>query len=516
MTKTTSTTLWDDMAPVEDAPRLPRSTRGAWRAPASASRRAPARPRQTGLSDEAGLPDQAELPGLAKFVGLAKLPGLAEASVADDGTEDSAAPRRVARRRSVPRATAGADVREYAAGRRGLMPRSRAGWIGLTVAAALLLGMMAAAGVLLRRYLLQDVHFSLGGSQEVRSLVTARGDAAQVTRAEILSVFGQDIGRNIFFVPLSERRRELEAIPWVRQATVMRVLPDRLYVKIAERTPIAFARVGDTVELVDADGVLLPMTPSRMALHSYSFPVVTGLNVHPAMATAEERMALYQRFLADLDRVQPHASAQVSEIDLSDPDDLRATLSDGGADMLVHFGAEDFAARYAMYRAHIAEWHARYPNLTGMDLRFAGNVPLQLASQTANAAGGAAKPTSPAATGAGAAANASSVAKPQAVASQTEAPQKAAAPMSALPKARAGGSGHAAGQGTGHAAAKHASAKHSSGSRQKAGARRVKLASRQTAAAERRRMRLAAERRQAARHSPPSAPTTTTGTGGAQ
>ncbi len=388
MTKTTSTTLWDDMAPAEDAPRLPRSTRGAWRAPASASRRAPERPRQT------------------------ELPGLDEPLVADDeSVDESAVLRRVgtARRRSVPRATAGSDVRELMVTRRRLLPGSRAGWIALGVAAAMLLGLMATAAVLLRKYLLHDVHFYLNSSQNVSSLAMAKGDAAQVTRAEILSIFGQDIGRNIFFVPLAARRGELESIPWVKRATVMRVLPDRIYVHIEERTPIAFARVDDTVELVDADGVLLPISPARMALHHYSFPVVTGLNVHPAMASAQERMALYQRFLADLDHARPHASAQVSEIDLSDPDDLRATLSDGGADLLVHFGAENFAARYQMYLAHIAEWHARYPRLIGIDLRFPGDVPLQLASETTN-------PATAGSASASTGATAAAPAKPQATA----------------------------------------------------------------------------------------------------
>ena len=370
-------------------------------------------------------------------------------------------------------------MREFAVARRGLIaaivPRSRAGWIALGVMAALMLGLMTAVGVLLRRYLLQDVHFSLSGSRNVSSLATTRGDgAAQVTRAEILSVFGQDVGRNIFFVPLAERRRELEAIPWVRQATLMRVLPDRLYVRIAERVPIAFARVGDAVELVDADGVLLPMTPSRMALHSYSFPVVTGLEVHPAMASAQERMALYQRFLTDLDHVQPHASAQVSEIDLSDPDDLRATLSDGGADMLVHFGAEDFAARYEMYRAHIAEWHARYPNLVGMDLRFAGNVPLQLASQTANAAVGA-----NAASGANAANSASRTATPTAANGSSKAKPQAATKQKMTTSSEKNGETRMA-------------AKQVAVSRKAAKPHRVVLASRKTAAAERLRLRRAA------------------------
>ncbi len=255
-----------------------------------------------------------------------------------------------------------------------------------------LLAVVIAAGVLFRRYLLHDVHFRLDASSQIASLPasthTPSGHAVQVTRDEMLSVFGQDIGRNIFLVPLAQRRSQLESIPWVQRATVMRILPDQILVHIVERTPIAFAREGDNVELVDADGVLLPISPARMALHHYSFPVVTGLHVHPAMASPQERMALYQRFLADLDHAQPNASSQISEIDLSDPDDLRATLSSKGSDLLIHFGADNFAARYQMYLAHITEWQSRYPNLIGIDLRFPGDVPLELAPNpsTANSA----------------------------------------------------------------------------------------------------------------------------------
>ena len=38
------------------------------------------------------------------------------------------------------------------------------------------------------------------------------------SRAQVMEVAGADIGRNIFFVPLDERKRQLEQIPWVEQA----------------------------------------------------------------------------------------------------------------------------------------------------------------------------------------------------------------------------------------------------------------------------------------------------------
>ncbi len=95
-----------------------------------------------------------------------------------------------------------------------------------------------------------------------------------VTSREVLAVFAPDLGRSIFGVPLAKRRSELQHIPWVRRATVMRLWPDHLRVHVTERTPVAFARDGDAIRLVDDEGVLLDL-PDAAAQH-YSFSVLTG------------------------------------------------------------------------------------------------------------------------------------------------------------------------------------------------------------------------------------------------
>ena len=55
-----------------------------------------------------------------------------------------------------------------------------------------------------------------------------------VTKAQIMEVMGADIGRNIFFVPLSQQKAQLEQIPWVESASVMRFVPNRLRVEVHE------------------------------------------------------------------------------------------------------------------------------------------------------------------------------------------------------------------------------------------------------------------------------------------
>ena len=244
----------------------------------------------------------------------------------------------------------------------------------LATGTALVLSALVATGVIVRQFLIRDPHFRISGVSSIQS-----SGLSEVNRAEVLPVFGEDIGRNILFVPLSERRKQLEAIPWVQQATVMRYLPDRLSVSILERTPVAFVRVGPQIELADADGVILSMPPVMMAQHHYSFPVIAGINPQDSLAARRTRMAVYQRFIAELDQNNQHLTEQVSEIDLTDLEDLRATMPEQGSDILAHFGEGHFLERLRVYKSHIAEWRQRYPRLIGVDLRYSGEVPLEMA-----------------------------------------------------------------------------------------------------------------------------------------
>jgi cell division protein FtsQ len=305
-------------------------------------------------------------------------------------------------------------------------PRSTFGRILLGTSIILTLTAVAAGTYITRQFLVRDPHFRIPGASSIQS-----SGLSEVNRADVLPVFGEDIGRNIFFVPLSERRKQLEAIPWVQQATVMRFLPDRLSVSIVERTPVAFVREGGLVELADTDGVILTMPPAMMAQHHYSFPVVTGINSKDTLAARRARMAVYQRFLAELDQNNQHLADQVSEIDLSDPEDLRATMPEQGSDILAHFGEDHFLDRLQIYKSHIGEWRQRYPKLIGVDLRYHGEVPLEMSTDKGeNGAAAATTATtaklSPTATATDAAKpTASTPAKPEAKTKATPTPKAA-------------------------------------------------------------------------------------------
>jgi cell division protein FtsQ len=293
-------------------------------------------------------------------------------------------------RAPIPRRTKFAPARSSHFSPSWWRPGSTFGRILLGTGVTLTLAAVAAGAYITRQFLIRDPHFRINGAASIQS-----SGLSEVNRADVLPVFGSDIGRNIFFVPLAERRKELEAIPWVQQATVMRFLPDRLSVSILERTPVAFVREGSLVELADADGVILSMPPAMMAQHHYSFPVVTGINSADPLPARRARMALYLKFLAELDQNNQHLTDQVSEIDLADPEDLRATMPAQGTDILAHFGDDQFLHRLQIYQSHIAEWRSRYPKLKGVDLRYNGEVPLEM-DTTTPATAATPKPAQPA------------------------------------------------------------------------------------------------------------------------
>lgn len=253
-------------------------------------------------------------------------------------------------------------------------PRTKWGRIFFGLGVLTVAGILVTAGYIFKTYLERDPRFRISGGGNIQA-----AGLTEVTRADVLPVFGEDIGRNIFFVPLSQRRKQLEKIPWVESATVMRLLPDRIRISVVERTPVAFVRHGQQIGLVDANGVLLSMSAGSMTKHHYSFPVVTGIDGGDPLASRKARMAVYGRLVADLDSNGQRLSEQISEIDLTDPEDARVLMPEAGADILVHFGDDQFLARYQRYKAHIAEWRQQYPKLASVDLRYEQQVVLEMA-----------------------------------------------------------------------------------------------------------------------------------------
>ncbi len=249
--------------------------------------------------------------------------------------------------------------------RRSSLPKKTANrliWISLAAAVVCFATVAASA---FYRYGERSWRFRVDSSDNIEITGTQN-----VTKGQIMEVMGADMGRNVFFIPLGQQKAQLEQIPWVESASVMRFVPNRLKVEIHERTPVAFARVGPRISLIDASGALMELTSTK----KYSFPVILGMNAGEPLSTRAPRMKVYNELARELDSGGAHYSQDLSEVDLSDLEDVKVRVNDPSGEVLVHLGASEYLKRYKIYVSHAREWRQQFDKLESVDLRYENQI----------------------------------------------------------------------------------------------------------------------------------------------
>jgi cell division protein FtsQ len=80
----------------------------------------------------------------------------------------------------------------------------------------------------------------------------------RTSREAILNALGLVRGLPILAVDPAQAKRRLEAMPWIRSASIERRFPDTLYIRIVERQPLAFWQRQGKLVLVDREGTVIP------------------------------------------------------------------------------------------------------------------------------------------------------------------------------------------------------------------------------------------------------------------
>ena len=237
-------------------------------------------------------------------------------------------------------------------------------------------------------------HFLLA-SQEMALIHPEQIQVAQnhyVSPASVREIFRVDRGHSVLRIPLNERRRQIETLPWVEQASVLRALPNTIKVEITERTPIAFLRDGSDLALIDVHGVIL----DRPLKGNFHFPVITGISSDMPIEDRELRMQLFASFSQQVETTRGGAMDQVSEVDLTEAKDLCARItglqggnvsasangtsngasqwSNADAPILIHFGDSDFENKFLTVLNDIGQWRAGAGSVESVDLRFNGEA----------------------------------------------------------------------------------------------------------------------------------------------
>ena len=253
--------------------------------------------------------------------------------------------------------------------------RSRFPWSGRrmvrwVLVALLILLPLGVGGYLLTVYALNSPRFLLSAPGDV----TVVGNH-YVPKEEILNVLGiparkSGSGINIFRMSLGSRAKQIDAIPWILSAKIVRSLPQHLDVFVIERKPVAFVNVEGQIKLVDENGVLLD-TPDKS---HFDFPIIRGLNFQANSAGLKSQIDLYLEFLRETSDKMSGSGWMLSEVNLNDPGDLQALLVQGKQTLLVHFGHRHFLARFENFLTVLPDLRKTNARIDSVDLRYNNQV----------------------------------------------------------------------------------------------------------------------------------------------
>lgn len=88
--------------------------------------------------------------------------------------------------------------------------------------------------------------------------------ASPTARADILDAAGVRRGQPILSIDLDSLRQRVEAVGWVQEARVVRLLPDTVVIHVKERPPVAVWQNQGVLRVIDASGkVIEAADPAR-------------------------------------------------------------------------------------------------------------------------------------------------------------------------------------------------------------------------------------------------------------
>ena len=233
-------------------------------------------------------------------------------------------------------------------------------WTAATVSLALL----AAGALYSYRYvytsdLLALRHITLDGCKHLNP-------------GKLETLIRQESPQNLLRLDLDKLRTRLEREPWIRSVEMRRILPASLQIRIRERTPSVIAEIGGELALLDSEGILLDRyNPSYGKFDVPIFRGMQGENAEGYMALQQEnsaRVRLGVQILGELERSSVEYTRVISEVDLSDPGNVRVLLVDDTVE--ISLGDKDFLKRFQDFLAQYPKAKAQYGEMISVDLRF--------------------------------------------------------------------------------------------------------------------------------------------------
>ena len=248
------------------------------------------------------------------------------------------------------------------AGRVSRLPR-HAGFVATVLIIAASAGYGGIAGGQAHKVIdfFRDIRDAAANVAGFRIATVAIDGARHLSREEILAAAGVNGRTSLLFLDVADARARLLTNPWIAEATVQKLLPDRLVISISERVAFALWQRAGRVGVIASDGTVLePYVLQRYA----GLPLVVGIG---AETHAKE-------FLAILDR-RPELAANVRASVLVAERRWNLRLKNG-----VDVRLPEFDLEKALDQLVALERNSKLSNrdITAIDLRLADRITVRL------------------------------------------------------------------------------------------------------------------------------------------
>jgi cell division septal protein FtsQ len=200
---------------------------------------------------------------------------------------------------------------------------------------------------------------------------------------------GVKLEENLLALDLARVKRDLELVPVVQSASVERILPHALRIRIVEREPVAQInlprpRPNSSAELavyqVDAGGwVMLPLEPHQRAIpagqSAEQLPVLGGLDatlVQPGRRIEAPQVHAALELILAFEQCPMAGLVDLKRLDVSSPDVLVATTGQGGE---VTFGLNDIDQQLRRWHLIYSQGQKLSKAIATLDLAVTNHIP---------------------------------------------------------------------------------------------------------------------------------------------
>ena len=201
----------------------------------------------------------------------------------------------------------------------------------------------------------------------------------EVDTVHLENIIRTDFPANILRIDLKELKSRLEKETWVKRVEIRRVLPSGLLIYVHERIPSVILEMKNELMVADQDGILLGQYAPKFG--KLDVPVFRGILGEDAKSyrlyqdTNSERIRRGLSMLSEIEAGLPQSTKRISEVDISDPKNLKIMLVDDTAE--VYLGGKDYLERFTTFMKNQDKYEtlkSQYKEIASVDLRYEDQI----------------------------------------------------------------------------------------------------------------------------------------------